>query len=37
MRAPGAAPGLFALESAIDEMALASGMDPLAFRKLNLS
>ncbi|MCF5031696.1 xanthine dehydrogenase family protein molybdopterin-binding subunit, partial [Pseudomonas syringae] len=37
MRAPGAAPGLFALESAIDEMALASGMGPLAFRKLNLS
>ncbi|RRV10350.1 xanthine dehydrogenase family protein molybdopterin-binding subunit [Pseudomonas sp. v388] len=37
MRAPGAAPGLFALESAIDEMALAAGMDPLAFRKLNLS
>ncbi|MDU8541657.1 MULTISPECIES: xanthine dehydrogenase family protein molybdopterin-binding subunit [Pseudomonas syringae group] len=37
MRAPGAAPGLFALESAIDEMALASGMDPLAFRKLNLA
>ncbi len=37
MRAPGAAPGLFALESAIDEMALAVGMDPLAFRKLNLA
>jgi xanthine dehydrogenase YagR molybdenum-binding subunit len=37
MRAPGAAPGLFALESAIDEMALAADMDPLAFRKLNLS
>lgn len=37
MRAPGAAPGLFALESAIDEMALAIGMDPLAFRQLNLS
>ncbi|WKW31056.1 xanthine dehydrogenase family protein molybdopterin-binding subunit [Pseudomonas viridiflava] len=37
MRAPGAAPGLFALESAIDELALANGMDPLAFRKLNLS
>lgn len=35
MRAPGAAPGLFALESAIDEMALATGMDPLAFRLLN--
>ncbi|GLK90466.1 xanthine dehydrogenase family protein molybdopterin-binding subunit [Pseudomonas turukhanskensis] len=37
MRAPGAAPGLFALESAIDEMALAVGMDPLKFRQLNLS
>jgi xanthine dehydrogenase YagR molybdenum-binding subunit len=37
MRAPGAAPGLFALESAIDEMALAAGMDPLQFRKLNFS
>lgn len=37
MRAPGAAPGLFALESAMDEMAEAIGMDPLAFRKLNAS
>ncbi|MFP8968342.1 xanthine dehydrogenase family protein molybdopterin-binding subunit [Pokkaliibacter sp. CJK22405] len=37
MRAPGAAPGLFALESAMDEMAYAVGMDPLAFRKLNLA
>ncbi|WP_416424580.1 xanthine dehydrogenase family protein molybdopterin-binding subunit [Pseudomonas sp. App30] len=37
MRAPGAAPGLFALESAIDEMALLQGMDPVAFRKLNLA
>jgi xanthine dehydrogenase YagR molybdenum-binding subunit len=37
MRAPGAAPGLFAPESAVDEMALAIGMDPLAFRQLNLS
>jgi xanthine dehydrogenase YagR molybdenum-binding subunit len=37
MRAPGAAPGLFALESAVDEMALAVGMDPLQFRKLNFS
>ncbi|GHB32605.1 xanthine dehydrogenase family protein molybdopterin-binding subunit [Salinicola rhizosphaerae] len=32
MRAPGAAPGLFALESAIDEMALAAGADPVQFR-----
>ena len=37
MRAPGAAPGLFALESAIDELALMRGVDPLAFRKANLS
>jgi xanthine dehydrogenase YagR molybdenum-binding subunit len=37
MRAPGAAPGLFALESAIDEMAFAIGMDRLAFRQMNLS
>lgn len=37
MRAPGAAPGLFALESAIDEMARANDMDPLAFRQLNLA
>ncbi|WP_414440151.1 xanthine dehydrogenase family protein molybdopterin-binding subunit [Burkholderia sp. 22PA0106] len=37
MRAPGAAPGLFALESAIDELALAAGQDPLAFRLNNLS
>ncbi|GAB7531137.1 xanthine dehydrogenase family protein molybdopterin-binding subunit [Pseudomonas sp. 3A(2025)] len=37
MRAPGAAPGLFALESAIDELALLRGIDPLALRKLNLA
>ncbi len=37
MRAPGAAPGLFALESAIDEMAIANGIDPLEFRKLNFA
>jgi xanthine dehydrogenase YagR molybdenum-binding subunit len=37
MRAPGAAPGLFALESAIDEMALEAGMDPRDFRLLNIS
>jgi xanthine dehydrogenase YagR molybdenum-binding subunit len=35
MRAPGEAPGSLALESAIDEMALACGMDPLAFRLTN--
>ncbi|WP_297838086.1 xanthine dehydrogenase family protein molybdopterin-binding subunit [Pseudomonas sp.] len=37
MRAPGAAPGLFALESAMDEMAEVIGMDPMAFRKLNVA
>ncbi|MEK6421291.1 MAG: xanthine dehydrogenase family protein molybdopterin-binding subunit [Burkholderia gladioli] len=37
MRAPGAAPGLFALESAIDELALAAGQDPVEFRLANLS
>lgn len=37
MRAPGAAPGLFALESSIDELALACGMDPLQFRLANIS
>ncbi|MCQ4313824.1 xanthine dehydrogenase family protein molybdopterin-binding subunit [Pseudomonas stutzeri] len=35
MRAPGAAPGLFALESAMDEMALKLGMDPLELRRRN--
>ena len=35
MRAPGEAPGSAALESAVDEMALACGMDPLAFRLQN--
>ncbi|HEY2528227.1 MAG TPA: xanthine dehydrogenase family protein molybdopterin-binding subunit [Xanthobacteraceae bacterium] len=35
MRAPGEAPGSVALESAIDEMAHACGMDPLAFRLKN--
>ena len=35
MRAPGEATGSAALESAIDEMALACGMDPLAFRLRN--
>ncbi|NPT34344.1 xanthine dehydrogenase family protein molybdopterin-binding subunit [Paraburkholderia xenovorans] len=37
MRAPGAAPGLFALESAVDELAEQVGMDPLQFRLLNIS
>ena len=35
MRAPGEAPGSIALESAVDEMAYACGMDPLAFRLRN--
>jgi xanthine dehydrogenase YagR molybdenum-binding subunit len=35
MRAPGEATGSVALESAIDEMAAACGMDPLAFRLKN--
>src|ERR1700739_183866 len=35
MRAPGEAPGSIALESAVDEMAQACGMDPLAFRLKN--
>lgn len=35
MRAPGEAPGSLALESAVDEMAEACGMDPLAFRLRN--
>ncbi|MGE7991073.1 xanthine dehydrogenase family protein molybdopterin-binding subunit [Pseudomonas sp. NPDC089554] len=37
MRAPGAAPGLFALESAVDELALACNIDPLAFRQMNIA
>jgi xanthine dehydrogenase YagR molybdenum-binding subunit len=35
MRAPGEAPGSAALECAVDEMALACDMDPLAFRLKN--
>jgi xanthine dehydrogenase YagR molybdenum-binding subunit len=35
MRAPGEATGSITLESAIDEMAQACGMDPLAFRLKN--
>jgi xanthine dehydrogenase YagR molybdenum-binding subunit len=35
MRAPGEAPGLMALEIAIDEMAEKLGMDPIQFRILN--
>ncbi len=32
MRAPGECPGMFALESAIDELAIASGIDPIELR-----
>lgn len=35
MRAPGECPGMFALESAMDEMALACGLDPIDFRLRN--
>ncbi len=35
MRAPGEAPGMFALESAMDEMAIACGLDPVEFRVRN--
>lgn len=35
MRAPGECPGMFALESAMDEMALACGLDPVEFRLRN--
>ena len=34
-RAPGEAPGLMALEIAMDEMAEKLGMDPVAFRAIN--
>ena len=35
MRAPGEAPGMMALEIAIDEMAEKLGLDPIEFRILN--
>ena len=34
-RAPGEATGMFALESAMDEMAIAAGLDPIEFRLRN--
>jgi xanthine dehydrogenase YagR molybdenum-binding subunit len=37
MRAPGEAPGSFALESAMDELATALGMDPIELRLRNSS
>ena len=35
MRGPGAVPGLFAIESAMDELALALDMDPVQLRLVN--
>ncbi|MDQ0596487.1 xanthine dehydrogenase YagR molybdenum-binding subunit [Streptomyces canus] len=35
MRAPGEAPGMYALESAMDELAVALGMDPVELRIAN--
>ncbi|WP_010311833.1 xanthine dehydrogenase family protein molybdopterin-binding subunit [Saccharopolyspora spinosa] len=35
MRAPGEAPGMFGLEVAMDEMAIACGLDPVEFRIRN--
>jgi len=35
MRAPGEAPGMFALESAMDELAAKCGLDPIEFRIRN--
>lgn len=35
MRAPGEAEGTFALESAMDELAIATNIDPLEFRLIN--
>ncbi|WP_329391062.1 xanthine dehydrogenase family protein molybdopterin-binding subunit [Streptomyces sp. NBC_01716] len=35
MRAPGEAPGMYALESAMDELALAVGVDPVELRVRN--
>lgn len=35
MRAPGEAPGSFALESAMDELAVACGIDPIELRRRN--
>ena len=35
MRAPGECPGMFALESAMDELALAVGLDPIELRVRN--
>jgi xanthine dehydrogenase YagR molybdenum-binding subunit len=36
MRAPGECPGMFALESAMDELAIACGLDPIELRIRNV-
>jgi xanthine dehydrogenase YagR molybdenum-binding subunit len=35
MRAPGETPGMYALECAMDELAIASGLDPIELRRRN--
>lgn len=35
MRAPGETPGMFAMESAMDELAVACGLDPIELRRRN--
>ena len=35
MRGPGETPGMFALESAMDELAIAAGIDPVELRIRN--
>jgi xanthine dehydrogenase YagR molybdenum-binding subunit len=35
MRAPGECPGMYALESAMDELAVAAGIDPIELRVMN--
>jgi xanthine dehydrogenase YagR molybdenum-binding subunit len=35
MRAPGETPGMYAVESAMDELAIACGIDPIELRALN--
>src|SRR5256884_5765395 len=35
MRAPGECPGMYALEAAMDELAIASGLDPIELRVRN--
>jgi xanthine dehydrogenase YagR molybdenum-binding subunit len=37
MRAPGESPGIYALESAMDELAVALKMDPVALRQANMT